>query len=114
MARVPVSGSPLQQFGRVDETYLADLTAIIVLTLLPVVEECRVVCSHPPSPWLVQAGANALVVEMGAISRDSPFVEMEWKHFTPDDARCLLSSDGYCLNIAPGYEQSRGHDRGGG
>jgi biotin synthase len=94
MARVPVAGVPLERFGKVDETYLADLTAIIVLSLLPALDQCRVVCSHPPSPWLVQAGVNALVVEMGAIPRDASFVEKEWGHFTPDDAWHLLSSVG--------------------
>ena len=95
MARVPVPGVPLERFGRVDETYLADLTAIIVLSLLPALDQCRVVCSHPASPWLVQAGVNALVVEMGAIPRDTSFVEREWGHFTPDAVWRLLSSVGY-------------------
>jgi biotin synthase len=106
MARVPVAGSSLARFGRVDETYLADLTAIIVLALLPALDQCRVVCSHPPSPWLVQAGANALVVEMGAIPRDSSFVETEWGRFTPDDALGLLSSAGYYMDIAQSQRQS--------
>ncbi len=95
MARVLVPGSPLELFGRVDATYLADLTAIIVLSLLPTLDHCRVVCSHPSSPWLAQAGVNALVVEMGAIPRDLSFTETEWGRFTPDDAWQLLSSVGY-------------------
>ena len=108
MARVPVAGSPLERLGRVDETYLADLTAIVVLSLLPALGQCRVVCSHPPSLWLVQAGANALVVEMGAIPRDASFLQTEWGHFTPDDARRLLSSIGYHLDTAQLHRQPGG------
>jgi biotin synthase len=96
MARVPVPGSPLERFGRVEEIYLADLTAIVVLSLLPALDQCRVVCSHPASPSLVQAGANALVVEMGAIPRDTSFAKTEWGGLTTDDVWRLLASVGYC------------------
>jgi biotin synthase len=100
MARVPVPGSPLASMGQVDETFLADLTAIVVLALLPSLEKCNVVCSHPPSPWLVEAGVCALVVEMGAIPRDRMFASAEWGRFTPADALRLLTSEGYSIRSA--------------
>lgn len=95
MARVPVPGSLLACHGQVDDLFLADLTAIVVLSLLPVLTQCEVVCSHPASPWLVEAGASALVVEMGAIPRDASFAATEWGCFTPTDANRLLTAAGY-------------------
>ena len=101
MARVPVAGSPMESLGQVDDEYMADLTAIVVLSILPSLEQCGVVCSHPPSAFLVQAGANALVVEMGANPRDTSFASTDWKQFTIDDARHLLESEGYQRCVSP-------------
>ena len=95
MARVPVAGSPMEHLGRIDDAYLADLTAIIVLSVLPALAECRVVCSHPASPLLVEAGANAMVVERGAIPRDTQFSSHLWSGFSPTDVWRLLKSAGY-------------------
>lgn len=101
MARVPVVGSPMASLGQVDDAYMADLTAIVVLSILPGLDQCGVVCSHPPSAFLVQSGANALVVEMGANPRDTSFASTEWKQFTIDDARRLLESEGYQHSSLP-------------
>ena len=95
MARVPVAGSPAEHRGRIDDTYLADLTAIIVLSVLPALAGCGTVCSHPASPALVEAGANAMVVERGAIPRDTRFASHLWSGFTPADVWKLLTSAGY-------------------
>jgi biotin synthase len=97
MARVPVPGSPLGHLGRVDDTFLADLTAIIVLSMLPALTACNVVCSHPPSPWLPQAGVNALVIEAGAIPRDTAYTEEEWGGFRMEEAANLLRTAEYNL-----------------
>lgn len=95
MARVPVPGSPLARFGRVSDEFLADLTALLVVTLLPALPECRLICSHPASPMLARAGANAYVCEVGAVPRDTGFVSSEWCRFAPSDAKQLLREQGY-------------------
>jgi len=95
MARVPVTGSPMEHLGRISDDYLADLTAIIVLAVLPALDECRIVCSHPASPLLVEAGVNAMVVECGAIPRDTHFASHLWTGFTPADVWQLLEKAGY-------------------
>lgn len=97
MARVPVPGSPLERFGRVSDEFLADLTAILVVALLPALSECRIVCSHPASPLLARAGANAYVCEVGAVPRDADYSAAEWSRFTPADARRLLTRQGYAF-----------------
>jgi biotin synthase len=95
MARVPVAGSPLEHFGQIGDEYLADLTAILVVALLSALPQCPLVCSHPASPLLAQAGANAYVCEVGSVPRDTKYMSAEWHRFTPTDAKRLLTAQGY-------------------
>jgi biotin synthase len=95
MARVPVPAAPLGSLGRISDEELAKITAVTIMALLPHIEDVQVVCSHPPSEALMQAGANAVVVEVGAIPRDQHFASKEWQRFTVDDAKGLLRSAGW-------------------
>jgi len=62
-----------------------------------VLDNVRAVCSHPPYERLAEAGANALVVEVGAIPRDKYFSFKEWQNFTVDDAKKFLAKAGYVV-----------------
>jgi biotin synthase len=95
MARVPVVGSPLYDNGAVDARRLAVITAAFILAMADRFEDVEVVCSHPPHAEILQAGANAVVVEVGAIPRDTKFARSEWRGLTMSDARTLLRSAGY-------------------
>jgi len=97
MARVPVKGTPLFPLGRISEEELAKITAVITLTTLPVLDNVKLVCSHPPYELLAEAGANAYVVEVGAIPRDEYFSSKEWLRFTTEDAKRLLTKAGYVV-----------------
>ncbi|NLX95836.1 MAG: radical SAM protein [Rhodopirellula sp.] len=95
MARVPVVGSPLYGCGAVDAQRLAAITAVFILAMADHFEDVEVVCSHPPHPEILRAGASAVVVEVGAIPRDTAFAEREWRGLTMPEARKLLQGAGY-------------------
>ena len=95
MARVPVEGSPLFDAGAVDTPRLAALTAVFILAMADCFDGVEVVCSHPPHEDILRAGANAVVVEVGAIPRDNTFACAEWRGLTMADARDLLCRAGY-------------------
>ena len=97
MARIPVEDTPLSRFGKISQDELVKITAVIVLSTLPVLDNVRAVCSHPPYERLAEAGANAFVVEVGAIPRDKYFLFKEWQNFTVDDAKKFLAKAGYVV-----------------
>jgi len=94
MARVPVPSTPLGGLGRITDEELAKITAVTVLALLPHIGNVEIVCSHPPSQAVLEAGANGLVVEVGAVPRDRYFASGEWRRFTVEDARALMRAAG--------------------
>jgi len=95
MARVPFDGSPLAHFGMIDAERLAAVTAAFVLAMEHCFDKVEVVCSHPAFLEVLHAGANAVVVEIGAIPRDNTFAETEWRGVTITQARDLLRQAGY-------------------
>jgi len=95
MARVPVEGSPLFGRGAVDVPRLAAITAVFILAMADCFEGVEVVCSHPPHLEILRAGASAVVVEVGAIPRDTAFAQTEWRGLTMTDAKTLLRQAGY-------------------
>ncbi len=97
MARVPVPATPLGRLGRITDAELAKITAVAVLALLPHIEDVEIVCSHPPCPGLPEAGANGLVVEVGAIPRDEHLASDVWQRFTADDAKKWLRNAGWAI-----------------
>ena len=64
MARVPVPGTPKAHLGQISEEKLARIIAVSRLVGGEVAQE---ICVHPPSDAAVAAGANAVVVETGAV-----------------------------------------------
>jgi biotin synthase len=95
MARVPVVGSPLYGFGAVDAQRLAGITAVFILAMGDCFGDVEVVCSHPPHAEILRAGASAVVVEVGAIPRDTTFAQTEWRGLTMSEAKNLLRETGY-------------------
>ncbi|NOY80218.1 MAG: radical SAM protein [Kiritimatiellaeota bacterium] len=97
MARVPVPATPLGRSGRISERELAKITAVAVLALLPHIDDVEIVCSHPPCRELPEAGANGLVVEVGAIPRDEHLSSDVWQRFTMDHAKKWLREAGWSM-----------------
>jgi len=97
MARVPVPGTPLGRLCRITDEKLAGITAVTVLALLPHIEDVEIVCSHPPCRELPEAGADGLVVEVGAIPRDQHLASDVWQRFTIDDAKEWLRNAGWAI-----------------
>ena len=92
MARVPVKGTPLGEIEMITDKRISQLTAIFGLAAQ---RKIKYICVHPASDIAVRAGANIVVVEKGAIPRDSAFVRNEWNSFTVDDAKAMLEAAGY-------------------
>ena len=92
MARVPVKGTPLGEIEMITDKRISQLTAIFRLAAR---RKIKYICVHPASDIAVRAGANIVVVEKGAIPRDSAFVRNEWNSFTVDDAKAMLEAAGY-------------------
>lgn len=94
MARSNVPGTPFEGGAELSGARLAQIAAVIRLcggTKTPYV------CVHPPVSQAVDWGANVVVVETGAVPRDSREVPGEWRGFTMEDAVRLLSRHGYTL-----------------
>jgi len=94
MARVPVPGTPLADYGPFPERELAKIIAVTRVVAGPRATD---ICVHPPCLEGIRAGANTVVVEMGAVPREMEEVKSEWRTFTISDAKALLSSAGYDL-----------------
>ena len=94
MARVNVPGTPYEGRAGVPEARLARVAAVVRL--------CGgirtpYVCVHPPLSQAVEWGANVVVVETGAVPRESGEVSGEWQGFTVREARELFLRHGYVL-----------------
>ena len=87
MARVPVPGTPKAHLGQIPEEKLARIIAVSRLVGGEVAQE---ICAHPPSDAAVAAGASAVVVETGAVPRDSEEIRKEWRGLTMAQAKQLL------------------------
>lgn len=67
MARVPVPGTPLAEYGPLPEERLIRVVAMTRLINGP---EVKYICVHPPTLGALHAGANIMVVEAGAVPRE--------------------------------------------
>lgn len=92
MARVPVPGTPLAKLGRTAEDRIVRAVAMTRLISGP---EVNAICVHPPIPGALLAGANTVVVECGAIPRDTAAGCAPWRGFDIPAAKQLLSNAGY-------------------
>jgi biotin synthase len=101
MARVPVPGTPLAKHGQISDRKLALITAV---TRLVGGARTPDICVHPHSELAVRAGANTVVVETGAIPRDTDEAGGEWQAFTTDKAWALMESAGYRVKAQGGIQ----------
>ncbi len=95
MARVPIPGTPLYELGEVSKERQIRVVALTRLIYGP---EVDAICIHPPIPEAMQAGANTVVVESGAIPRDQDMSSAPWRGFSPLDAHNLFGDRGFVVN----------------
>lgn len=90
MARTPVKGTPLGEIPALEEKRLAQIIAVTRLT-----SGVRDICAHPPSKAVIQSGANVVVIERGAIPRDTDLSEKVWNAFDARTAKDYFKESGY-------------------
>lgn len=98
MARFPVEGTPLGGSARISDSRLAHVVAALRLSGG---SQVRDICVHPATPEALESGANVMVVESGAIPRDSNFSENEWAGVDMARAREMLAAAGYEISLPP-------------
>ncbi|MEN6414444.1 MAG: hypothetical protein ABFC84_17035 [Veillonellales bacterium] len=92
MARVPVPGTPLGSIPAVPERRMAQIAAV---TRLAAGSNAPDICIHPASQLALAWGANVVVVEAGAIPRDTVNSRSEWKSFDLQTAAAWFKQAGY-------------------
>ena len=98
MARFPVKGTPLGETEMIDEDKIAHVIAALRLSGGKAVRD---ICVHPASKKALDAGANLMVVEAGAIPRDTEFSKETWLGMNMEKARDLLTGSGYRISPPP-------------
>lgn len=98
MARFPVEGTPLGGSARISDSRLAHVVAALRLSGG---SQVRDICVHPATQEALESGANVMVVESGAIPRDSNFSESEWAGVGMERARNMLTEAGYAISLPP-------------
>ena len=94
MARFAVPGTPKYELGTISLSRLAQITAV---TRLVAGKEVAAICTHPTANQILASGANTVVVEYGAIPRDTEISQGDWKGFNVQEAVKLLREAGYEL-----------------
>lgn len=92
MARTPVEGTPLGNIPMVEQKRLLQVAAVIRLCAG---SQAPDVCVHPPSAEAAMAGANVMVVERGAIPRDTELSSEVWNRFDVQTAAEYFQEAGY-------------------
>lgn len=92
MARIPVPGTPLGSTARLSDSRLAQIIAVFRLSGGNTVQD---ICVHPASVEALESGANVIVVETGAIPRDTDCAEDSWHGVDMESAHALLRKAGY-------------------
>lgn len=92
MARFSVAGTPKHELGTISRARLAQITAVIRLAAGKQVDA---ICTHPADDRILTSGANTVVVEYGAIPRDTEISQGDWKGFNIKEAVKLLKGAGY-------------------
>ncbi len=93
MKRIAVKGTPLGELPEISEERLAQIVAV---TRLAAGFNAPDICVHTPSELAIEWGANVVVVETGAIPRDTYYsTKGDWNGFSPDAAKKWFNSKGY-------------------
>lgn len=94
MARIPVPGTPLGKFEKISDSKLAHIIAVLRLSGGDIVKD---ICVHPVSLEALMSGANVMVVETGAIPRDTICENDSWNGMDMLKAKELLKEAGYVV-----------------
>lgn len=94
MARINVKGTPFESREPLSDLRLAQIVAITRLCGGVRVPD---ICVHPPVRQALDWGANVVVVETGAVPRDTGECSGEWRRFTVADAQALFREAGYAV-----------------
>ena len=92
MARFAVAGTPKYELGTISRARLAQITAV---SRLVAGKQVDAICTHPTDDGILTSGANTVVVEYGAIPRDTKVSQGDWKGFNIREAVKLLRGAGY-------------------
>lgn len=93
MGRVPVKGTPLGELPSLTKERLAQIVAV---TRLAAGFNAPDICVHQASELAIKWGANVVVVEKGAIPRDTCCnIKDEWNGFDSNVAKKWFNSNGY-------------------
>ena len=92
MKRVSIEGTPKFEFGDLDEDRLAHIVAVMRIATRGHIEDIII---HPYSKKSLDCGANAIVVDIGAIPRSSKVELKEWDSIDAEKAKMLLVDSGY-------------------
>lgn len=92
MSRIPIPGTPLYHHGQLPERRLAQIVAITRLAAGNLAPD---ICVHPPSQLAMEWGANVVVVDVGAVPRDSNNLNSEWQSFDVKTAKKWFKNAGY-------------------
>ena len=92
MARIPVPGTPLGEKEKISDSRLAHIIAVLRLSCGDISKD---ICVHPATPEALNSGANILVVETGAIPRDTDCENDSWHGLDMKKAHELLKDAGY-------------------
>jgi len=92
MARIPVKGTPLGELKQVSDEKMAHIIAVLRLSGGNVIRD---ICVHPATQAALTSGANLMVVETGAIPRDTEYSPTEWANVSIVRAREILTNAGW-------------------
>lgn len=95
MARIPVPGTPLGNIEKISDSRLAQIIAVLRLSGGDIVKD---ICVHPATLESLQSGANIMVVETGAIPRDTNCENDSWHGVDMNKAKELLKNAGYTVS----------------
>lgn len=96
MARIPVPGTPLGNTERLSDSRLAQIIAVFRLSGGNTVQD---ICVHPASMEALESGANVIVVETGAIPRDTDCTNDSWHGVDMYSAHTLLRKANYIPSV---------------
>ena len=94
MARIPVAGTPLGNEPQMSDELVAKTIAVLRLSGGDTVKN---ICVHPASSQALASGANVVVIETGAVPRDTDLAVTKWKRFDCATAKRLFKSEGYTI-----------------
>lgn len=95
MARIPVPGTPLGNIEKISDSRIAQIIAVLRLSGGNVVKD---ICVHPATNEALKSGANIVVVETGAIPRDTNYEYDSWHGMDMKKAAELLKDCGYIVS----------------